>query len=94
MGPLNTPLSYDWHGINRNGDRLITFAKRPLSDGGGYVLDVPERDAYGYLFAAAPALLAACESALCWLDDEEGNSARQERIKLGNAIDLAKGPKR
>jgi hypothetical protein len=63
--------TYDWHGINRNGERLITFAKKSPQDGGGYVLGVEERDKHGHLFAAAPALLEAAEWALTALATSE-----------------------
>lgn len=83
-------LSYDWHGINRNGERLITFAKRPLQDGGGYILAVPERDRYGFLFAAAPALLAAAKFAL-QVQEGNGTDADEDAVALREAIELAEG---
>lgn len=85
-------LSYDWHGINRNGERIITFAKRPMQDGGDYVLDVPEHDRYGHLFAAAPALLMAVRAAADFVEDMEGVGARRLRQQLGAAMKLAEKP--
>lgn len=47
------PLHYDGHGLNDDvGQRVLTFAKRPEWDGGGYILDRKTMDAAGEHYAA------------------------------------------
>jgi hypothetical protein len=51
------PLHYDGHGMNDDGgQRVLTFAKWPDSEGGGYVHTREARERYARLIAAAPEL--------------------------------------
>ena len=57
-------LYYDGHGLNDDSEyreRVLTFASKPNSDGGGYRLDRKAQDATGER-------LAACYNALTGLD--------------------------
>lgn len=50
-------FTYDGHGINLNGERILTFQRKHKDDGGDYVLDPLQRDFYGHLIASELELL-------------------------------------
>jgi len=41
-------LHYDGHGLNNEtGERVLTFARRPYQDGGGYLMESSQRETLG-----------------------------------------------
>lgn len=81
-------LTYDGHGINRNGERIFTGAKQPILDGGGYVLDDVERDRIGLVLAAAQEMLLAlkeCQSRLFALGDLTHGEYEEARAAIAKA---------